>query len=63
MIEDYILSIFFIGWFWFIAITFLFYYRKEKDRYIKSDQIVYGWFIRILFIIGIIGFIYNLPTN
>ena len=61
MIEDYYISILFIVWFWFIAFIFLFYYLKEKDRYNKNDQRVYGWFIRILLIIGIIGFIFNLP--
>ena len=61
MIEDYYISILFIVWFWFIALIFLFYYIKEKDRYNKNDQRVYGWFIRILIIIGIIGFISNLP--
>ena len=61
MIEDYYISILFIVWFGFIAFIFLFYYLKEKDRYNKNDQRVYGWFIRILIIIGIIGFIFNLP--
>ncbi len=61
MIEDYYISILFIIWFWFIAFIFLFYYIKEKDKYNKNDQRVYGWFIRILIIIGIIGFISNLP--